>query len=217
MSVSKAVPGLMRAASPHCGTTAAHFEFDAWGNLLASSSDGVPGGFYYRFIGGLGVRYDTLAELHYMRLRWYESGQGTFLSPDPAGGSSSHTRYAYANESPTVNVDPSGAFLGSPPPPPTQPPPQSPPYPPTPSPQLPPQTAPPAQYTPANQPVPTGDQIFVREDCTLAGPPEGNTARMGQVQCFVVICPYDCTLTIATRTNLSVIQYRKYFPCPNVA
>jgi RHS repeat-associated protein len=56
---------------------------DPWGNLLPSSYDSVPGGMPYRFVGGLGVRWDAGTGLHYMRQRWYDPGLGRFVSRDP--------------------------------------------------------------------------------------------------------------------------------------
>lgn len=57
---------------------------DAWGNLLPSSSDGISGGFPYRFVGALGVRADLTTSLIYMRARWYDGiGLQRFISRVP--------------------------------------------------------------------------------------------------------------------------------------
>ena len=44
--------GSVRAISDDTGAVVANFEYDAWGNLLPSSSD-LAAGFAYRFVGAL--------------------------------------------------------------------------------------------------------------------------------------------------------------------
>ncbi|MBI3924134.1 MAG: hypothetical protein HY319_01205 [Armatimonadetes bacterium] len=72
----------------------AHYEHDVWGDALSSSSD-LSSGFYYRFVGSLGVRFDPLTELHLMRQRWFDGALGRFLSRDPIGFAADLNLYGY--------------------------------------------------------------------------------------------------------------------------
>jgi RHS repeat-associated protein len=90
------------------GAVVARFDYDAWGNLLASSFDNVPGGMPYGFVGALGVRFDSATGLHYMRHRWYDPRLQRFISRDPIGLSGDFNPYRYCGNSPTTWKDPSG-------------------------------------------------------------------------------------------------------------
>lgn len=85
------------------------FEYGAWGELLPGSFDSV--GLALRFVGGLGVRTDLQTGLMYMRHRWYCAASQRFISRDPIGLSGGANLYAYAENSPTRNIDPSGLKL----------------------------------------------------------------------------------------------------------
>lgn len=84
------------------------YRHDAWGNLLPSSSDLLPGSMLYDFIGALGVRRDPDSGLLYMRNRWYEPNLQRFVSRDPKRG---NNRYAYAKNNPTRYIDPLGLYV----------------------------------------------------------------------------------------------------------
>ncbi|MHB2018562.1 MAG: RHS repeat-associated core domain-containing protein [Candidatus Xenobia bacterium] len=89
------------------GTVVGTFDQDSWGNSLSSTSDSVPnGGFLYRWIGALGVRYDSDTELYYMRQRWYDPGLGRFISRDPLRKKSN--AYLYSRSNPVSLTDPTG-------------------------------------------------------------------------------------------------------------
>jgi len=63
-------------------------------------------------VGYTGHEYTAESGLSYMKARWYEPELGRFLSPDPVqyqpGNPTSFNRYAYANNSPYMFVDPDG-------------------------------------------------------------------------------------------------------------
>src|SRR5689334_6816065 len=59
---------------------------DAWGNTLESSYDGVPGGFWYRFVGGYGCRLDPDTQLIYCRQRGLDTALQRFVSRDEVHG-----------------------------------------------------------------------------------------------------------------------------------
>jgi RHS repeat-associated protein len=77
---------------------------DAYGNLLASTSD--PLAFPYRFVGAYGVRWDAGTGLYYMRNRWYDPTLQRFISRDVVGADS--RRYLYGSNNPLSWVDLSG-------------------------------------------------------------------------------------------------------------
>ncbi|WP_417237319.1 RHS repeat-associated core domain-containing protein [Bizionia paragorgiae] len=58
----------------------------------------------FRYVGVYGVEYD-LADLYYMRARYYKPSIGRFLTQDPIW---STNLYLYANNNPIKNIDPSG-------------------------------------------------------------------------------------------------------------
>lgn len=62
----------------------------------------------YGYVGGLGVRYDSVTGLHYMRNRWYDAGLGRFLSRDPIFAQEEDNLYIYALNSPQDLTDPLG-------------------------------------------------------------------------------------------------------------
>src|SRR5579872_4717130 len=94
---SDALTSVRKVTDP-TGTVVATYDFDAYGNQLASTSDSIPnGGLQYRFVGALGVRWDADTGMYYMRQRWYDPGLGRFLSKDPMR---TKNRYAYAGNNP---------------------------------------------------------------------------------------------------------------------
>jgi RHS repeat-associated protein len=91
------------------GNVVATYDFDAYGNPLTSTSDATPnGGLQYRFVGGLGVRWDAGVGLYYMRHRWYDPVLKRFLSRDPLHNPSS--TYTYCEDRPTSYLDPEGLY-----------------------------------------------------------------------------------------------------------
>jgi len=88
------------------GNVVSRFSYAAFGELLPSSFDGVPGGFFYRYVGGYGVRFDPATGLYYMRERWYDPTLARFISRDPLR--KKNNRYAYAGNNPARYIDPRG-------------------------------------------------------------------------------------------------------------
>jgi RHS repeat-associated protein len=82
------------------------YEFDAFGNLTASTGDTVNTYLY------CGEQFDGTTGLYYLRARYMNPATGTFISMDTYQGSifepvSLH-KYLYANANPVMNCDPSG-------------------------------------------------------------------------------------------------------------
>jgi len=79
-------------------------EYEPYGKPLYNGDKSVA--------GYTGHEYVAESGLNYMKARWYEPELGRFLSPDPVqyqpGNPTSFNRYAYANNSPYMFVDPDG-------------------------------------------------------------------------------------------------------------
>ena len=105
--------GSVRLVTDSTGGVVARFDYSAWGELLGSSFDNVPnGGMPYRFVGSLGVRWDTDLGLHYMRNRWYDSALCRFVSKDPIGLQGGVNLYTYTNNRPSDQSDSYGLSPG---------------------------------------------------------------------------------------------------------
>lgn len=61
----------------------------------------------YTWVGALGVRFDELTGLYYMRHRWYDPQSQRFISRDPIGLYGGGNLYGYTGK-PTNEVDPDG-------------------------------------------------------------------------------------------------------------
>ena len=97
--------GSVRLVTGSDGVVAARLDYDAWGNVLSSSYDNVPGRTPYGFVGSLGCRADDSTDLAYMRHRWYDTTIGRFVSLDRVR---TINRYGYARNNPGNLVDPLG-------------------------------------------------------------------------------------------------------------
>lgn len=90
------------------GEVVARYEYLAFGSAFSVSEDSAVAGFPMRFVGSLGIRFDALSGLHYMRNRWYSPKIQRFLSKDPIGLEGGSNLYAYVHSDPVDFVDPSG-------------------------------------------------------------------------------------------------------------
>jgi RHS repeat-associated protein len=81
-------------------------EYDAFGNLIASSGT-TPNAYLYR-----GEQFDPDLGLYYLRARYYNPATGRFMSRDPQGGDPTNPaslhKYLYADGDPVNGVDRSG-------------------------------------------------------------------------------------------------------------
>jgi RHS repeat-associated protein len=87
------------------GNFAAGTLYDAWGNVRATTADVGK----YRFTG---AEMDTASGLYHIGARFYDPTVGRWLSEDPAQlgnfNPSTLNYYAYANNNPSIFVDPDG-------------------------------------------------------------------------------------------------------------
>ena len=84
----------------------ARFEYDAWGNILSSTSS-VPAlaRNRYRFQCR---EWSAATGLINFRMRWYDAVTGRWLSKDPIGLSGGLNLYAFCHCNPMCNIDPIG-------------------------------------------------------------------------------------------------------------
>src|SRR6185437_12340972 len=86
------------------GALTQSFSYRPFGGLYSGVSQQQP--------GYTGHVYDPESSLSYMQARYYDPGEGRFLSTDPVGPAVGNifnfNRFAYANNNPIVNMDPDG-------------------------------------------------------------------------------------------------------------
>ena len=88
--------------SKHTNASAATLEaitYDPWGDIQS----GNPG--LYSFTGR---EWDSAAQMHFYRARWYDQRQGRFISEDPLGYGAGPNFFSYAWLNPAVWTDPNG-------------------------------------------------------------------------------------------------------------
>jgi RHS repeat-associated protein len=93
--------GSTRALADATGAVTASYNYDAFGNGFSGTAT--------RF-GYTGREHDADTGLLYYRARWYDPGQGRFVSEDPIGLDGGINLYAYVENSPLNWVDPLGDF-----------------------------------------------------------------------------------------------------------
>jgi RHS repeat-associated protein len=86
------------------GTYVNRYSYLPFGESL-STSESIPNPF--RYVGAFGIRDDQNG-LNFMRARYYSASQGRFIQPDPAGLAGATNLYAYADNNPVNEADPSG-------------------------------------------------------------------------------------------------------------
>ncbi|MFN3648768.1 MAG: RHS repeat domain-containing protein [Armatimonadota bacterium] len=85
------------------GNVASTRKYDVYGAVRASTGGSGP---KHKFVGQLGHPSEDETGLIYMRARYYDPVTGRFVSQDPARHGSNW--YVYADNAPTLKVDPSG-------------------------------------------------------------------------------------------------------------
>jgi RHS repeat-associated protein len=98
--------GSVRALTDSDGGVTDTYNFDAYGNKLASST-----GTTYNPFGYTGQYTDVESGLLYLRARYYDPSTQQFLTVDPLVAQTEQA-YAYAAGSPTNFTDPSGLCIG---------------------------------------------------------------------------------------------------------
>jgi len=108
-SVHSDALGSVRMITDSAGRVVSEFQYDAWGNVLASSADGFNGGFAYKFVGSLGCRADDEVGLIYLRNRWFDQASlARFLSRESANPAIRQNHYTYCDNNPIMAIDPFG-------------------------------------------------------------------------------------------------------------
>ncbi|HAU3358371.1 TPA: hypothetical protein JDL67_000955 [Salmonella enterica subsp. salamae] len=95
--------GLPLALIDPDNTVAWHAEYDEWGNLLGEENPEH----LEQLIRLPGQQYDEESGLHYNRHRYYNPGQGRYITQDPAGLEGGWNLYAYPLN-PVTDTDPLG-------------------------------------------------------------------------------------------------------------
>lgn len=90
------------------GNIVAEYQYDAWGNILSQS--GIMATINpYRYAG---YRYDEITGLYYLTARYYNAGDGRFITKDTLEGKITNplslNLYTYTANNPLKCVDPSG-------------------------------------------------------------------------------------------------------------
>lgn len=106
--------GNVRQVVDDSGALAASYDYQPYGALQGTAADtGVSADVTaYRFVGGLGVRYDQPSGLYFMRARWYDPHLGRFVSRDPIQIAGGLNVYQYSLANPVSNFDPTGLEVG---------------------------------------------------------------------------------------------------------
>ena len=104
--------GSTRMITDSEGEVVARYEHSAFGSAISVTEDSALAGFPMRFVGSLGVRFDALSGMHYMRNRWYSPLQ-RFISRDPIGISGGRNLYVYCDNDPMRYADPTGLIAES--------------------------------------------------------------------------------------------------------
>src|SRR5579863_9205385 len=98
--------GTVRQLTNIAGAVTDSYEFDAFGNLVASTGT-TPNAYLYR-----GEQYDPDLGLYYLRARYYNPITGRFMSRDPEDGKRTDPKtlhkYLYAGGDPVNAKDPTG-------------------------------------------------------------------------------------------------------------
>lgn len=95
------------------GNIVAQYQYDAWGNIISQTGT-MASANPYRYTS---YRYDETTGLYYLMARYYDASVGRFINRDSVHGFNndplSLNQYAYANNNPVVNTDPSGHFAAA--------------------------------------------------------------------------------------------------------
>jgi RHS repeat-associated protein len=100
--------GSVAALTDSSGTVVASYSYEPFGTLKSSTGTlSNP----YRWLGALGVYFDTATGLYKMGTRYYDPALGRFTQVDPIAGAS-HNPYDYAGQDPINLTDPDGLWPG---------------------------------------------------------------------------------------------------------
>ena len=93
--------GDVRLLMDGTGAVTDTYDYDAWGNLIASTGT-TPNFYLYQ-----GEQYDAESKLYYLRARYYDPLSGRFLTVDPLADEGQRP-YLYASADPVNGHDPTG-------------------------------------------------------------------------------------------------------------
>ncbi len=96
--------GSVRSVTDGTGVEVAGLDYDACGSVVASSGT-IPCSTGCQFVGALGCRTDSWADLIYIRHRWYDPSMQRFISLDAISAESNRYTYSLGNPTTLVDVD----------------------------------------------------------------------------------------------------------------
>ena len=103
--------GTVRDVVQYNGTTTTvvnHLVYGSFGQIYSQSNSAYQPTFTYA-----GMRYDSISQLCFDCARWYDAGNGVFMSQDPLGFAAGDTNLSrYCGNSPTNYTDPTGEVIG---------------------------------------------------------------------------------------------------------
>lgn len=104
--------GSVRALTNQAGTITTTYTYSTTGQLTAIAGSGALAALAYNPLGYTGAYQDVLTGLTYLINRWYDPATAQFLTVDPAVAQTG-TPYAYANDDPVNETDPTGMVASS--------------------------------------------------------------------------------------------------------
>ena len=94
------------------------YQYDAWGNCTATPVSSIGANIYaqYNPFRYRGYYYDSELGMYYLQSRYYDPAVGRFINADESdylGTDNSligYNLFAYCDNNPVMNIDPSGTF-----------------------------------------------------------------------------------------------------------
>ena len=89
-----------------------HFAFNAWGQMNYRVPEGIPAtddwNNVWAYNARWGYQYDQATGYYYCQQRYYDPGNGRWVTRDPIGYAGGVNVYGYCNSNPAYRIDPLG-------------------------------------------------------------------------------------------------------------